>query len=198
MRERVKHSISVCLFLILCGVLTVIVWNRFGAEEVIYREEEPVATVQPTAQAQESPSEVVERVVEQTTPPTPEIVQSDAVCLAKMVYGEARGLSMTEQAACVWCVLNRVDAGYGTLQTVVTAPYQFVGYQADNPVTDEILALCEDVLYRYAIESHCAGSVGRVLPKEYLYFTGDGEHNHFRTEYTGGCTWDWSLESPYE
>lgn len=40
--------------------------------------------------------------------------------------------------------------------------------------------------------------VGRVLPREYLFFTGDGEHNHFRTEWEGGQTWDWSLRSPYE
>ena len=36
------------------------------------------------------------------------------------------------------------------------------------------------------------------LPKEYLYFTGDGAHNYFTTEWQGGQTWDWSLESPYE
>ena len=40
--------------------------------------------------------------------------------------------------------------------------------------------------------------VGRVLPREYLFFTGDGEHNHFRTEWDGGQVWDWSLQSPYE
>ena len=47
-------------------------------------------------------------------------------------------------------------------------------------------------------EKECVGSVGRVLPKEYLYFTGDGAHNYFTTEWQGGQTWDWSLESPYE
>lgn len=28
--------------------------------------------------------------------------------------------------------------------------------------------------------------VGRVLPKEYLYFSGDGIRNTFRTQYKGG------------
>lgn len=37
-----------------------------------------------------------------------------------------------------------------------------------------------------------------MLPREYLFFTGDGEHNHFRTEWDGGQVWDWSLQSPYE
>ena len=40
--------------------------------------------------------------------------------------------------------------------------------------------------------------LGRVLPREYLFFTGDGKHNHFRTEWDGGQVWDWSLQSPYE
>lgn len=40
--------------------------------------------------------------------------------------------------------------------------------------------------------------VGRVLPKEYLYFSGDGIRNTFRTQYKGGTRWNWSLPSPYE
>lgn len=41
------------------------------------------------------------------------------------------------------------------------------------------------------------GEVGRVLPAEYVFFTGDGEVNHFQTEYEGGMFWDWSLKNPY-
>lgn len=123
---------------------------------------------------------------------------SEAEYLAKMVWGEARGLTTTEQAACVWCVLNRVDAGYGTIIEVVTAKNQFVGYRPGNPIDETILNLCEDVLLRWEIEAACVGEVGRVLPAEYLYFSGDGRHNYFRDSYTGGNTWGWTLYSPYE
>ena len=83
--------------------------------------------------------------------------------LAKMVWGEARGVaSDTEKAACVWCVLNRVDQGYGSITTVVTAPYQFIGYDADNPIDDEIKALCEDVLTRWYAEKDGETNTGRV------------------------------------
>jgi len=35
---------------------------------------------------------------------------AEVEALAKMLYGEARGIaSDMEKAACVWCVLNRVD-----------------------------------------------------------------------------------------
>ena len=118
--------------------------------------------------------------------------------LAKLVWGEARGCSTTEQAAVVWCVLNRVDDGQGDIAEVATAPCQFYGYDPGNPMDAEILALVQDVLIRWSMEHSCVGSVGRVLPKEYLYFTGDGAHNYFTTGWQGGQTWDWSLASPYE
>ena len=41
-------------------------------------------------------------------------------------------------------------------------------------------------------------NTGRVLPSDYLWFSGDGKHNYFRNAYKGGETWDWSLPSPYE
>lgn len=62
---------------------------------------------------------------------------------------------------------------------------QFYGYDPSNPVDPDILALVEDVLARWMAEKECVGSVGRVLPKEYLYFTGDGAHNYFTTEWQG-------------
>ena len=121
--------------------------------------------------------------------------------LAKTIYGEARGCSTTEQAAVVWCVLNRVDDESGLwpddIVAVVTQPSQFHGYDPDHPVLPELLALAEDVLSRWEIEDSCVGDVGRVLPREYTYFSGDGRHNYFRTEWDGGTTWDWGLESPY-
>ena len=129
-------------------------------------------------------------------------MEASKVALAKMVWGEARGCSTTEQAATIWCVLNRYDSGdrfwADTVEGITTQPCQFYGYDPSNPVDPDILALVEDVLARWMAEKECVGSVGRVLPREYLYFTGDGVHNYFTTEWQGGQTWDWSLESPYE
>lgn len=125
--------------------------------------------------------------------------EEEITVLAKMFWGEARGVpSDTEKAACIWCALNRVDQGYGSIVEVVTAPYQFVGYDIDNPIDDEIKTLCEDVLTRWFSEKKGEVDVGRVLPSDYLWFSGDGKRNHFRNAYRGGDRWDWSLTSPYE
>lgn len=152
----------------------------------------------------EEPSPVVE-VVEVVTPePEPEVTpqpwtDEEVIVLAKMLWGEARGVSSdAEKAACVWCVLNRVDHGYGDIITVVTAPEQFVGYNAKNPIDDDLITLCIDVLSRWYAEREGQVEVGRVLPADYLWFSGDGERNHFRNAYRGGDRWDWSLPSPYE
>lgn len=142
-------------------------------------------------------------VLEVTTPePTPTVPlwsEEEVDVLAKMVWGEARGVpSDTEKAACVWCALNRVDHGYGDIITVVTTPKQFVGYNEENPVDDGLITLCIDVLTRWYAEREGQVEVGRVLPADYLWFSGDGERNYFRNAYRGGDRWDWSLPSPYE
>ena len=108
--------------------------------------------------------------------------------------------SRAEQAAVVWCILNRVDAGtWGdTISQVVTYPSQFA-WDPASPVEAEFVELAEDVCRRWAAEKAGASDVGRTLPAGYLYFEGDGERNHFRTEWEKdwGRTWDWSLPDPY-
>ena len=126
--------------------------------------------------------------------------EDDAKVLAKTVWGEARGCSETQQAAVVWCILNRVDSPLfpNSIQEVVKQPQQFAGYSGRNPVDPEILKLVYDVLSRWCIEPNCIAGVGRVLPPSYLYFAGNGTENRFTERYASGPLWNWSMESPYE
>ena len=120
--------------------------------------------------------------------------------IAKTVWGEARGLSRTHQAGVIWTILNRYDEGKfgnGVIE-VVTAPSQFAGYRSGNPVDPEIRELVVDVLDRYLQEKAGTKNVGRVLPKEYLYFRGNGRVNLFSKEWNSKNIWNWSLESPYK
>lgn len=128
----------------------------------------------------------------------------DAEMLAKVAWGEARGCTKTEQAAVMWCVLNRVDSGNkdfrDTIAKVITQPNQF-HFKGTFPLEDDLLELAYDVLSRWYMEKE-TGEVdsGRILPKEYCFFHGDGKHNHFRDAYRfeDANMWDWSLDSPYE
>ncbi len=151
------------------------------------------------------PAVAVERMPERTPaeaaedeyiPPAAEVE-----ALAKMLYGEARGVtSKTEQAACVWVGLNRGDNPRfpDTVLEVIEAPAQFAGYSEDNPVTEELKSLAADVLTRHNAEKEGKENVGRVIPPEYLFFTGDGERNSFTKDWKSAETWEWTLESPYE
>lgn len=111
--------------------------------------------------------------------------ETDVTALAQMAYGEARGLADYEIAACMWVALNRVDAGWGeTVEAVVSAPGQFAGYSAENPVTDGLAAIARDVLTRHDAQQQ-GEDVPREIGPEYLWFSGDGEHNWFRAAYDG-------------
>lgn len=123
----------------------------------------------------------------------------DVEAIAKTVWGEGRGVSKLEQSLIIWCILNRVDAGQGSIYQVVTKPNQFYGYHPNNPVEDDIVALVQDVIARWQLEKVCTGEVGRTLPADYLWFHGDGTHNWFRNAYRGDFdTWDWnSVWNPY-
>ena len=166
------------------------------------------------------PTEITEsteptKVVETETVPTVEDVEvevneplynitideNEAIALAKMAWGEARGCSDIEIAATMWVVLNRVDTWGGTVIGTVTEPSQFHGYSRNHPVEDRFYNLAVDVLTRWQMEKQGATpkEVGRVLPPQYLYFSGDGRHNYFKDnyEYSNSTIWDWSYPNPY-
>lgn len=125
--------------------------------------------------------------------------EDDARLIAKVLWTECRGVEDTaQQAAVVWCILNRVDHEDfpDTIEGVVKQKHQFA-YRSSAPVTEELLSLAQDVILRWELEKLDVGDVGRVLPEDYLYFSGNGSRNRFRKTYKSKKYWDWSLESPY-
>ena len=125
--------------------------------------------------------------------------QEEIETLAKIVYREARGIPQkSHQAAVIWCILNRVDDGYwgDNIVDVATYPNAFA-WVPDTPVDEELVDLVVDVITRWNHEKEGLSDVGRTLPKEYLYFTGDGSYNHFTKEWGSTDYWDWSLPNPY-
>ena len=128
----------------------------------------------------------------------------DAIALAKLTWGEARGVpdlkihgrvisTRTQQAAVMWTVLNRFDAGYEeSILEVITAKGQFHGYSEEHPVEEELLELAYNVLDRWNAERH-GETVVRELPSGYLWFHGDGTWNWFRDAYKNGNEWNWSV-----
>lgn len=108
--------------------------------------------------------------------PVPAYTQQDVIDMADIMYWEACGISDEANIMGVGCVImNRVDAGWGTLQQVMHAPNQFAdfgGAPRYNQCGIDLWALAERVL-----------NGERVIGPQYLYYGGDGHLNHFRTSY---------------
>nr|DAK94144.1 MAG TPA: tail assembly protein [Caudoviricetes sp.] len=136
---------------------------------------------------------------------TKRYTKSDATIIAKIMYGEARGIKSKTEIACIgWCILNRVDAGMGkNIQSVALAANQFY-YKAGAPTVSDhgydLVALATDVLDRWSREKAGQTNVGRVLPKQYKWYAGDGSHNWFYPSWPCKRAQRWnfkSVTSPY-
>ncbi len=80
-----------------------------------------------------------------------EVIEQEARYLAKMLYGNARNNSERDQRTNVWCALNRVDhPGYpNTVQGVCEQESQWMGYDDDNPVLNNLLEVARTELIKW-------------------------------------------------
>jgi len=124
--------------------------------------------------------------------------EEDVFNVAKFMYVKCRNVkSLTEQACVVWVICNRADKYSLSVSDVIVRENSFGSFE-NAPVSDDLYMLAEDVLFRWSLEKSGKREVGRVLPKEYLYFSGDGERNYFKDKLNGTSDiWDFSLDSPY-
>lgn len=196
-----------CIFVIIATVVTLTVSavynNTSENETAVETETQKDTDVRPAEPVNQTETiEETQEVVQEETPDV-EYVQyytdADAIDIAKVLYKECRGVpSVTEQACVAWTILNRVDNQQSSIHDVVRSPRQFA-FSSSTKVDSTLLELAYDVLERWNAEKNGEVEVGRVLPKEYIYFNGRNGHNWFRDKFSGSYnTWDYSLPSPYE
>lgn len=214
MSESLKQAISCFVFgIFVITVLPLTVGCVFAAKEQETEQTAPV-TNPPVTEVT-----VLENVVWETTTATqqpekttttapvaeeiaiPQLAsQDDIELIARVIWGEAGYIkNKAEQAAVAWTILNRVDLWGKDIETTVKSPFQFF-YEngGTKPVPLPYVELAADVVIRWEREHAGETDVGRVLPADYLFYVGDGEHNHFSKEWQSQEFWDWSLPSPYE
>lgn len=131
-RRRAAMQRAACLALALLAVAAAFAWSGRPQEP-----ETPEATVPVTATALPAETPALEPItLEFEDREAIDPMEASKVALAKMVWGEARGCSTTEQAATIWCVLNRYDSGdrfwADTVEGITTQPCQFYGYDPSN------------------------------------------------------------------
>ena len=175
---KFREFITTFTLIILLGLLLCIVYARATWEQPA-----PAPAVPVEKPADPEPSEAPEP---SGAPVYYEMyfTEDDVAEVAKMLWGEARGCTQDNQIKCAWIVCNRVDDERfpDTIQGVLKQPSQFHGYDPAYPVTSELYNVAFDVLTRWSSEKQGV-PVRRELPSTYLWFTGDGEQNHFREEW---------------
>lgn len=214
MNKTTKLVILIGLAVILITVIIVLAirWPENPQDEEIISTNKPTmvpteVTDEPAPTKSEVTDEPTDEPTEEPTEqaPTPTEdpfeaqMEHDAIMLAKLMWAECRGVpSITEQACVAWTVLNRVDK-YGTsIEIEITKPKQYA-WKESSPVDQQLYDLAYDVLQRWYNEKETGEPDGRVLPKEYIFFYGDGLHNHFFSVWhETDDTWDYSLPSPYK
>lgn len=111
--------------------------------------------------------------------------------MAKTLYKESNCpyTGETEASKVIWSMLNRYDSGilwFGAdMVEIITKEDQY-DYDPDAPLTEENLALVNDVIERWCAEKSGSIDVGRTLPAEYYAFWGDGRTNYFYKWSSGG------------
>ena len=165
-----RRSRSIPTLVVGCATLTLVSLLSLSGPKP-----DSVPSVCPTSLSTVVPQKSINEDWQQST--------DEATLVAQTIYGEARGCSREEQMLVAWCICNRADARNQSIEEVVTAPYQFSGYNPKNPVESEHLEVATEVLKAWA-----RGEKALVLPpyattSEYLFFVGDGEHNWFREKY---------------
>ena len=167
-------------------------------DEALVEQEEEITLEIASAEA-----EPVEAVVKEVTI-VKHFPESTYIKGAIMLHGEAGGIkSLTEQSGPLWVACNRVDSSDpffpDNLEAVIEQAWQFDGYTPGGEYTEAEYELAIDVFERWYREKNGEVNVGRTLPIEYIYFTGDGKHNYFRKTQTGSIyVWGSQLVSPYE
>lgn len=120
--------------------------------------------------------------------PNEEIVLPDEAeieMLARLVYGEARGLDAYEQSLVCFCVFNRVDDSRfpNSISEVITQSkpcVQFDGYSSSHPITEEIHDVVVEAWNTWA------NGLENPLPSRFVYFRAENGHNQFYTNWKGG------------
>lgn len=102
---------------------------------------------------------------------------ADVAYISRTIWGEVRGCTEAEQRAQAWCILNRVDDPRfpGTVEAVVTAPNQFQGYSASNPV-EPFRELAREILILWH-------NGVREIAVDMVFCSGDGRHQTFRNSW---------------
>lgn len=196
-RVRARDIIAGIVAAVLLLILLALIVNRALAVN------EPPELIIPQAPAHAASGLLIAPVPPETSVYTPntypslqdalntamEAISDELVAKAALLaWGEYSGSDYAQRTAPIWCACNRADAWGLTLEDVMHSD-AFHGLLTEREVPNEWYDLAHETLARWELEKMGYIDVGRTLSSEYLYFSGNGVVNVYRTEYIGGLTY---------
>lgn len=174
--QKLKKNRKLCkrIILVLLFVLTWQVGVRYGATHVEIPEPEVIKMYEDPAvyELQEQQQQIkTER-------------EQNLNAIAKVLYGY-RYNSEIDLEGIAWVIFNRVDnqaefKNFNTIYSVCNQPSQWMGYEEDNPVLENLYSIADKVLTKYESDGT------RLFGREYLYFKWSSEYIVFRTTFIEG------------
>ena len=155
----------VILYILLCILIAIVASARQSHKDKIKYETLMANELAAVSEAHELELAEVRRQYEYGG--DADMIEREAECIAKVLYGTARNHSSDGQRAVIWCILNRVEhTSYpDTVIEVCEQPQQWMGYDASNPVREELYNISLETLKSWYNQEH------RPMSADYIFMS---------------------------
>lgn len=155
----------VILYILLCILIAIVASARQSHKDKIKYETLMANELAAVSEAHELELAEVRRQYEYGG--DADMIEREAECIAKVLYGTARNHSSDGQRAVIWCILNRVEhTSYpDTVIEVCEQPQQWMGYDASNPVIEELYNISLETLKSWYNQEH------RPMSADYIFMS---------------------------
>lgn len=155
----------VILYILLCILIAIVASARQSHKDKIKYETLMANELAAVSEAHELELAEVHRQYEYGG--DADMIEREAECIAKVLYGTARNHSSDGQRAVIWCILNRVEhTSYpDTVIEVCEQPQQWMGYDASNPVIEELYNISLETLKSWYNQEH------RPMSADYIFMS---------------------------
>lgn len=155
----------VILYILLCILIAIVASARQSHKDKIKYETLMADELAAVSEAHELELAEVRRQYEYGG--DADMIEREAECIAKVLYGTARNHSSDGQRAVIWCILNRVEhTSYpDTVIEVCEQPQQWMGYDESNPVIEELYDISLETLKSWYNQEH------RPMSADYIFMS---------------------------
>lgn len=160
-----RKILRIIFYILLCVLIFIVASARQSAKDRV--KYEALLSEQAIAMTEEHELEIANLRKQYEYGGDINTIESEAEYIAKVLYGTARNHSTDGQRAVIWCILNRVEhQSYpNTVAEVCEQPSQWMGYDASNPVIEDLYNISLETLKSWYNHEH------RPMSADYIFMS---------------------------